>query len=562
MNKTRALGPLLASGFATLAAISGCRMSYLDIGADKAALGTGSGGASSTMMGGTGGSSTMSSSSSGTGGGLPCTPGATAPCYSGPPGTAGVGICTAGMQTCAANGMSWGPCVGEVLPQPENCATPADDDCDGTAPGCTGALKWPLTFGDAADQYLMGVAVDGAGNVLLTGYFAGTVNFGGGPLTSAGTLDAFVVKLDKSGNHVWSKRFGTTGASEAMAIAVDGAGNVIVTGELTGSVNFGGGALASAGGHDVFILKLDPSGNHVWSRRYGDAAGQFVTGLAADASGNVLVTGDFSGAIDFGGGPLTTPDLDVFAAKLDQSGNLVWSRRFGDTAGQDGGGVAFDSKGNVILTGHYSGTVDLGGGALPSGGGGDVFVAKFDAAGGYVWAKHFGGTPKGVAVDNADEVVVTGVFSGSVDFGGGALTSAGGLDVFAVKLDSGGGHLWSKRFGDAGSQSSAGVAVDATGNVVLTGSFSGSIDLGGGALASAGGMDGFLAKLDPSGAQVWSKRLGNAPGSASDQSGKAVAVDTTSNVFVGGNFSGSVDLGSGLLPSAGGSDIFVAMFAP
>jgi hypothetical protein len=557
MNRIATIALLLCG---PLAALAGCRMGYLDIGADKSAVhGTGgAGGGTATTSTGTDGGST----SSGMPGGL-CTPGATTSCYDGPAGTVGKGICQPGTQTCAPDGLSWGPCLGETLPQIENCATPLDDDCDGTAPSCTGTLQWPLRFGDAADQYLTGVAVDGGGNVLLAGYFTGTFDLGGSPLASAGSVDAFVAKLDASGHHVWSKRFGMSGASEAKAVAVDPAGNVLLTGTFTGAVDFGGAPLTSAGGADVFVVKLTASGAHAWSKRFGDAAAQSVAGIAVDGAGDAVLTGDFSGSIDFGGGALATADLDVFVAKLDPAGAHLWSKRFGDTAGQNGGGVAVDGGGNVLLAGHFSGAIDLGGGPLASGPGGDVFVARLDPGGNHLWSKHFGGTAKGIAADAGGDAVVTGVFSGAIDVGGTPLTSAGGQDVFVAKLAAAGGDsVWARRFGGASAETAAGITVDASGNPVVTGSFHGTVDFGGGPLASAGGADVFLLKLDGAGSHVWSKRFGNASGAMTDQAGTAVAATAASDVIVGGGFFGTVDFGTGPLASAGGSDIFVARFAP
>ena len=207
-------------------------MQYVDIGDDTLIMplgGTGAGGATAAASASGTGGATMAASISGTGP-LLCTPAATQPCYDGPAGTQGMGICKAGTQTCAADGMSWGACTGEVLPQTENCATPIDENCDGMAPACKGDLGWALRFGDAADQYVTSIAADGAGDVIVTGYFAGTMSFGGSPLVSAGTFDVFVAKLDPSGNHLWSKRFGDAGGQDGAGVAVDGKGDVLVTG--------------------------------------------------------------------------------------------------------------------------------------------------------------------------------------------------------------------------------------------------------------------------------------------------------------------------------------------
>jgi hypothetical protein len=387
----------------------------------------------------------------GAGGGLVCTPGAVEACYTGPAGTLGVGSCAAGTATCSADGTVLGPCVGEVLPAAESCSTPDDEDCDG-APGCSGNHLWSKRFGDAGNQWTEGIATDANGNVLVSGAFEGTVDFGGGPLTSAGIWDAFVAKLDPAGDHLWSQRIG----EQAYAfITTDAAGNVLVVGYFQGTVDLGGGPLTSAGDWDVFVAKLDAAGNHLWSKRFGDASLQGAESIATDAAGNVLVTGYFEGTVDLGGGPLTSAgDSDIFVAKLDPAGNHLWSKRFGDASLQVGFGGS-DAAGNVLVTGYFEGTVDLGGGPLTSAGSYDVFVAKLDPSGNHLWSQRFGDASLQAGfgtIDASGNVLVSGHFEGTVDFGGGPLSSAGGLDAFIAKLDPAGNHLWSKRFGDESHQ--------------------------------------------------------------------------------------------------------------
>jgi hypothetical protein len=496
-----------------------------------------------------------------------CTPGEVQSCYDGPGGTEGQGICKAGTQTCADDGASWGPCEGEVLPKPEDCATPEDEDCDGKAPACKGTALWAKRFGDASAQTeALAVAVDDSGNVLVAGYFEGTVDFGGGPLTSPGTsLNVFVLKLDPSGGYLWAKSFGDANVQLGQGLAVDGSGNVVVTGDFAGTVDFGGGPLTSPGtGHNVFVLKLAANGDYLWAKGFGDANSQSARSIAADVSGNVLVTGRFAGTMDFGGGPLKSAGgYDVFAAKLSPNGDYLWAKNFGDANDQEGKSIAADSSGNVLVTGAFAGAVDFGGGSLQSAGGNDAFVVKLDPNGGYLWAKRFGDaydqSGEAAAADGEGNILLAGELLGSADFGGGAVQSAGGRDIFVVKLDPSGGYLWAKRFGDAKDQSGRSVAADGLGNVLLAGVVNGSADFGDGPLQSAGGGDAFVAKLDPSGGYLWAKRFGD--GQAQEATG--VVADTQGNVLLAGYFSGLLDFGlANPLISAGVSDMFVAKLSP
>lgn len=373
---------------------------------------------------------------------------------------------------------------------------------------------WSQSFGDSHQEYCGGVAVKGSGNVLMTGSFSGTVDFGGGPLTCAGNGDIFVAKFDADGNHLWSQRFGDEKWERSDDVALDGSGNVFVTGSFDGTVDFGGGPLTSAGSLDIFVVKFDAGGNHLWSRRFGDfgdTTSGFDESVAVDGSGNVYITGPFSGTMDFGGGPLTSAgDLDIYVAKLHYlSGDHIWSKRFGDANIQKFSRVAVDGSGNVLVAGTFEGTVDFGGGPLTSAGYADIFVTKFNADGNHLWSQSFGDTLAdetcwGVAVDGLGNVLATGLFGGNINFGGHQLTSAGLSDVFVTKFNADGNHLWSQRFGDECSQSGKSVAVDSSGNVFVTGRFDGTVDFGGGPLTCAGPCsiweytpDIFIAKFGP-----------------------------------------------------------------
>ena len=422
--------------------------------------------------------------------------------------------------------------------------------------------NWSERFGDASLQRGYGVATDGSGNMIVAGAFLGTVDFGGGPLTDLGDGDIFVAKFDPSGNHIWSQRFGDASEQWSEAIVVDQAGNVIVTGGMAGTVDFGGGPLVSSGDNDIFVAKFGAGGNHIWSQRFGDPSEQYGKGVAADGLGNVIVTGRMVGNADFGGGLLIGDGQpDIFVAKFDSSGNHLWSERFGDTNLQWGRSVATDGSGNMIITGRLKGTVDFGGGPLTAAINENIFVAKFGPSGNHIWSQRFGegsciAWGSSVSVDGLGNVIVSGPFWGSVNFGGGLLWTAGRFDTYIAKFDPSGNHIWSKRFGDGEDSSSHGVAVDGSWNVIITGSMEGTVDFGGGPLTCSGEHDIYIAKFDRDGNHIWSERFGD----ASDQWSRSVAIDGAGNAVLTGAMEGSADFGGGPLASGGGDDIFVAKF--
>ncbi|MFO0760745.1 MAG: nucleotide-binding protein [Byssovorax sp.] len=495
--------------------------------------------------------------------GCVCIPGSLKLCYSGPAGTQDIGICLSGVLTCTPEGTGYGPCEGEVVPMAEDCATPADEDCDGETPLCP--ALWAIRAGDASGQFAWGLAVDGAGNPIVVGDLDGTMNLGAGLLTSAGSTDVVVAKLDgATGAAMWSKSFGNASLQSGQAVAVDAAGAVAITGYFQGSINFGGGALASAGGADIYLAKLDAAGNHLWSKRFGSATDdQLGLAIAFDPDGNVVVTGSFNGTMNFGGGNLVSAGgADIFVAKYDgMTGNHLWSKSFGDAQlDQAGRGITCDSVGNVIVTGGFEGTVNFGGGALASAGGLDAFLVKLDGmTGSHVWSQRFGDvgyqTGRSVAADAAGNLFVGGDFEGSL----GASVSAGGYDMFVVSLDSSGAVLSSLSIGGAGYDSLSSIAASG-GDVAVTGYLDGPGTAGMIAVPSAGGRDIFIGRLSAADlTPIWARSFGDP---SFFQAGTGVGLDPTGNLLFAGYFVGSVDFGMGPLTSAGGADLFVAKLAP
>jgi hypothetical protein len=497
------------------------------------------------------------------GAGCVCTPSATVSCYSGPAGTAGVGICKAGTQVCNGQGTSLGACVGTVLPQAENCATPADEDCDGVAAPCSGTHVWSKGWGGSLDDEGNALAVDASDNVLFGGYVTGPVDLGCGPLPIAAGVDAgLLMKLTPAGNCTWSKAFGDK--AQMVGVAVDPSGNVLTTGMYGVDINLGNGLVTSLGGNDGFIAKFDALGNHLWSKTFGDAAAQSPDSVATDASGNVIAYGYFSGTVDFGGGALgSAGGLDLYLAKFSPTGTHLWSKRFGDASNQQTAhGLAVDASGNILITGTAYGTVNFGGVSLTTLGGGDVFVAKLDSSGNHLWSKRFGDATNqvgsGIATDAAGDVYLSGYFLGTMNFGGANLSTLGGADTYLAKLDPSGNHLWSMRGGGLSNQSAVNVAVDPFGNVSIIGVLTGSGSFGGGTLTSAGGTDILVAKYDPSGNHLWSKSFGD-PGT---QGVKGLTTDSAGSLLLTGILTGAVDFGGGAIVGNGGEDVCLVKLGP
>jgi hypothetical protein len=435
--------------------------------------------------------------------------------------------------------------------------------CAPSATTACGNLEWAKIYGDKESQSATAVAVDSAGNILVVGTYHGQIDFGSKPQTSAGGKDIFLAKLSPDSDFRWSKPVGDAQNQYATGVAADGSDNVVVLGHFEGYADFGGGPVMSAGLNDIVVAKLSSEGNPTWTKRFGSPTDERSYALAVDPSNNVLIAGLSSGDMDFGGPALMGAGM-VFA-KLDASGGHVWSRRFSaDSTGLlEPVHIAADPSGGLVFTGSFGGNVyidDITESTGPEDR--DLLIVKLDPTGMPLWSQAFGDENlqygKSVAVDGEGNVFAAVDLFGSVDVGGQTITSAGSSDVVLVKLDPSGKDLWGKRFGDASAQTVSGVAIDGSGNILLTGSFKGTIDFGGGPLESAGADDIFIVKLDPTGAHRWSKRFGG----AAAQSATAVAADRSEYPIVAGDLFGDTDFGAGPLTSAGADDVFVLKLSP
>ncbi len=392
----------------------------------------------------------------------------------------------------------------------------------------SGNFVWAKSMGGGEYDAGNSVAVDASGNVYTTGVFYGTVDFDPGEattnLTPVGESDIFVSKLDADGNFVWAKSLGGGDYDAGNSIAVDASGNVYTTGDFKGTADFDPGAgeanLISTGGFaDIFVSKLDPSGNLVWAKSLGGNGSDVGYSIAMDAAGNVYTTGYFQGTADFDPGVavanLIAPEgfADIFVSKLDASGNFVWAKGMGGSGPDFGNSIAVDASGNVYTTGNFKGTADFDPGAatanLTSSGSEDIFVSKLDASGNFVWAKGMGGDLDdygySIAVDAWGNVYTTGDFAILADFDPSAatanLTAPGGFrDIFVSKLDASGSFVWAKGMGGIGPDFGRSIAVDASSNVYTTGYFIITADFDPGEetaeLTAVGAFDIFVSKLE------------------------------------------------------------------
>jgi hypothetical protein len=505
--------------------------------------------------------------------GCVCTPGTTASCYNGPPGTAGVGICAAGLKTCDATGKAYLPgCASEVDPGVEDCSNSTDEDCNGTF--CTQSL-WSHDYGDASSQRPRALTVDAAGNTYIVGTFYSTLAAGNlAPLVdNVAPLDnnAFLLKLDSGGTPTLAAQFGDIKGQDAETVATDSQGNIIVAGSFSGAVVFGGTLLGGAAntGIEGFVAKLDPSGNPIWAKGFGTAGKSTWTHtVTVDASDNIYIAGDFNAPVDFGlGATAPTGTQDAYVVKYDSAGTAKFAKHFGasglDTFGEV---ISVDKFGAIALQGYFNGTVVFGPGVsiTANAGGRDDFVAKLDNTGAPIFANAFGNGSR-VAVfdakfDNNGDIVAAGYFGGNLHPSWWGLcpsmmSPAGTNNSYLVRLGGMGGTC--KAAAQFGNSVNAGattkirrIAIDSSNSVMAGGQCYGAFNIGANLNCSG---DAFLLRTDAAFSTIWSRNYGASTGVVV---GIASAGSSTVRLLV--ENTASINFGNGALSTNGQEDVAIA----
>ena len=386
-----------------------------------------------------------------------------------------------------------------------------------------GVFIWSLSIGGISGDASYSIHFDGLDHIYITGYFSGTVDFNPGvdvfELTSMGSGDCFILKLDTDGNFVWAKSFGDGLLDIGVEITTDEVGNVYTTGTYQGTVDFNPGVgifdITSNGEQDVFIQKLNSAGEFIWAKSIGGAAEDGVETIAVDAIENIYLGGKFEGSCDF------NPDLGVYSytsnglfdgyvLKLNTDGSFDWAIQNGGSSQETVFSVKIDTEDNIYVAGSFMNTVDFQPGVgvfeKTSNGSRDVFVQKLDNEGDLIWVKTFGGSGWDQLKDMEirDEVFLTGYFVETVDFdpNGGVLnlTSNGSADVFILKLNLSGNLIWAKAFGGSGYEEGFGISVSSSNDLFSIGTFENTVDFNPNEdefdLTSNGEYDIFILKLN------------------------------------------------------------------
>jgi hypothetical protein len=414
---------------------------------------------------------------------------------------------------------------------------------------------WHTFYGSGSDAG-RGIAVDGSGNVYVTGasYNSWLGDGGQSPLhahSGSGNWDIYVVKLNSSGAHQWHTFYGSGVSDDSYGIVADGNGSIYVTGMSDASWQGDSGQNplhALSGWRDIFVLKLNSSGAYQWHTFYGSASQDYGHGIAADGSGNVYMTGDSDATWqgDGGANPLHPYNYwtDIFVLKLNSSGVYQWHTFYGSASHDYGRGIAVYGSGNVYVTGRSDASWqgDIGQSPLHShSGGGDMVVLKLNSSGAYQWHTFYGsgGTDygRGIAVDGSGNVYVTGDSNTTWQGDGGAnplhAHSGGFEDIVVLELNSSGAYQWHTFYGSSAADKGYGIAVDGSDNVYVTVCSAATWQGDGDANPLHPyywGNDIVVLKLNNSGAYQWHTFYG----SNLEDNGYGSAVDGSGNVYVTG----------------------------
>lgn len=427
---------------------------------------------------------------------------------------------------------------------------------------------WAHGMGNSGHEEAQLIAADPSGNIVVAGFFEGMVDFdpgaGSSTLTSSGSQDIFLMKMDGNGNLLWVRQFSSTGTASAIDLEVDPSGNIYLLGNFTGTLDGDPGAAVLSLTNVktmAFIIKLDDSGILSWAKQFEGTAEVLPTSIDVSYPGSVYIHGDISnGIVDFESGPgtfnLSTPSMWGFLCKLDASGNLVWAI-FPSQIPNFFGEIAVDANDNILITGRFAGTIDFDPGTavnMQSATSFDGYLQKLDGAGNFIFVKLFSGpdTETGFKVDTDGDgnILIEGIFTDSADFDPGPgvfqMSSLGGEDIFYVKLNNMGDFVWAGTLGTTLNDAPVYSSFDKQGNIYIVNLIWSAMDLNPNVSAvnmfsTMGSNDGFIVKLDSAGNYQWVKFIGDSGWDVLYQ----ICFDVADNIYLAGYFnSPTIDFSS------------------
>ncbi|MCX6275666.1 MAG: SBBP repeat-containing protein [Bacteroidetes bacterium] len=376
----------------------------------------------------------------------------------------------------------------------------------------------------------------------------------------------------QSPSWAWAKSACSLSAATSItSITTDPSGNIFIAGNFRDSAMFGTTVFHPVGTANLFLAKYDSMGNYIWMQQAKGANSppyDLITAICTDSSGNCYVTGFFNGVAIFSHDTIasTGPLPDVFIAKYNTNGNVVWLKKGFGQGSDYGNGIGLDADGNCYISGSFEQNISFGSiSLLANNSSNDVFIAKLDPAGNFISAHSAGGSSvdqvNALNVDLYGNCFVAGTFnSPQIVFGNDTLNYTNtGMDAFISKFDSSGMALWGRAGSGPGNQEPSGIASDLNGNCYTTGIFKGdTMFLDTTTLVTYGYYDFFTSIHDASGNQLWAGHQGSA--TFGTENCNAITTDTSGNFYTTGQFRNPATFDTIAVTSVGAVDVFISKF--
>ena len=425
--------------------------------------------------------------------------------------------------------------------------------------------QWAEPGAGAENAEGRAVAEDAQGNSVVTGTYRSTIGFGGQLLSSPGEDGIFLAKFDPSGVLLWLHIVANGPGITVRGITIDDGGAIAIVGMYQGTVVFSpgpfGSTLTSAGSFDVFVAKYGSDGSPIWAHSIGGPGYDYGASICHDGYFNFFVTGDMH---------LTAYEQSsskIFVTKYAYNGTEFWTNTSADYGVSHlGDGICAMDGGALCITGEFFDALTFGGVTLTAGNPeAQIYVAKLNSDGVPVWMQQAGAGGyafgQSVGMDAAGNAYVTGTYRGTIAMGGLTLPGPGDMsyDVFVAKCASADGDfLWATSGVGPAGDRAVGICVDTAGNSYINGAYADAWTFGSTTLATNGGIDGYVAKVSPNGDALWAKGYGGPAG----ESIGGMALRGT-DVFVTGGFQVSMlfDPGPTLTGQPVVRDVFVARLA-
>jgi len=325
------------------------------------------------------------------------------------------------------------------------------------------SIDWLIQNEATGDAFGTSITTDD-NFVYAAGVLTDTCYFGDTTLISKGSVDFYISKYDNEGKLMWVKQFGGSGYDRCNDIIYHN-GHLYATGFFAGTLYFADTMLISAGSYDMFLLDMDVNGNINKMEKTGGTGEDQGYALCTDNEDNLYWTGIFQDMMMINGlEVISNGDFDLFTAKLNNEGELLWVNTAGGPEQDLGLALATDNYDNVYVTGSFEDTATFGESTISSLGNQDIFLVKYNSSGEQIWLQTAGGEwgakASAITIDNDDQLFLTGLFGGDAFFGNDTIVSYGSFDVFLANYDFDGELQWVETYGSLEYDHSSDIIVD------------------------------------------------------------------------------------------------------